>query len=150
MLLSQRTAFVFHMVAGTLTGLLLLVPIVGASFSPVDIFARPQSFLVGHLQFLLAAVVFYGFSAVTLRLVPLATGWSVLYTAVSWLFFLWAFYPVVSSSGMMRRIVGSWTDYQAAEQRRERWHLAAIFIFGCIQVLYLLYVISRQKTAVQA
>ena len=143
-------AFIFHLATGIFTVLLLVFLVVRASSSPRDIFARPQSFLVSNSQFLLAAVIYYGFSSVLLRLVPLPTRWSVPYTATSWLFFLWAFYPVVISSGMMRRIAVPAGDYLALERRREQLHLAAILIFACIQVLFLVQVIRRQKISVPA
>ena len=152
MMLPQKhgKAFIFHLAAGIFTVVLLVFLVVRASSSPLDLFARPQSFLIGDCQFLLAAVVYYGFSSVLLRLLPLPAGRSVLYTSASWLFFLWAFYPVVISSGMMRRIAVPAGDYLAMERRREQLHLAAMLIFACIQVFYLVYVVRRQETTAPA
>ena len=140
---------IFHVAAAAVTVLLLLMPIVHDLLSPVDVFAHANFLLVSHLQFLLAALIFYGFSLALFGLMPLPTAWSVGYTATSWLFFLWAFYPSPNNSGMMRRIAVTWDEYLAAERLREQLHCVAMFIFGCIQLAYLIYVFRRVKPTVQ-
>ena len=140
---------IFHAATAVVTILLLLMPIVHDLLSPVDVFAHANFLLVSHLQFLLAGLIFYGFSLALLRLVPLPFLWSVAYTATSWLFFLWAFYPSPNNNGMMRRIAVTWEEYLAAERLREQLHCVAVFIFGCIQLAYLIYVFRRVKTTVQ-
>ena len=139
---------IFHVAAAAVTIPLLLVVIVHDLFSPVDVFAHANFLLVNHLQFLLAAFIFYGFSLALIRSMPLPPFWSVLYTTTSWLFFLWAFYPLPNNNGMMRRIAVTWEEYLAAERLREQLHCGAMFVFGSVQSAYLVYMFRRPKTTV--
>lgn len=133
----MKKRVIFHAAAAVATVLLLLLPLAHDFLTPADSFTHANFLLVGHLQFLLAAFVFYGFSLVLVRLVPLSTPWSLAYTALSWLFFLWAFYPTQNPSGMMRRVAGTMEDYLAAERHREQLHLVVMLVFALIQTAYL-------------
>ena len=136
----------FHVVAGGLTASLLISRLTGLFLSPVDLFVHAHAVLLGYLQYALAIFVFYGFSLVLLRLVPLPTRWGLPYTLLSWFFCLWAFFPTrAGTGGMMRRIAGSPEDYLAAQRLGEWLHVAAVFVFALIQLAYLSYVVRRLR-----
>ena len=143
---ARNSAFLLHTGGALFTGLLLTASLVSRLLSPADLFVHTHYIVVGLLQYALAALVFYGFSLILLRLVPLPPFWGAAYAVVSCVFFLWAFFPAQPTSGMMRRIASSMEDYLAAQRLGQRLHLVAIATFALVQIGYLSYV-ARQSRA---
>ena len=144
----RNPVFVFHLVAAGLTASLFITQLTGLFLSPVDLFVHAHAVLLGYLQYALAVLVFYGFSLVLLRLVPLPRRWGVPYVLLSWLFSLWAFFPSrAGTGGMMRRIAGSYEDYLAAQRLGEWLHLVAVLVFALVQLAYLSYVVRRLRSS---